>query len=282
MTLPGSGHVVGPVPQRGQVAGDRAHLGLLVQPVGVHHGHGRGEVPELPQLLGGEGGLGRAAAAQQGDPLDGGGGQDVEHVLGDVGGLELGGGAGQHPGDVQRDVADPDDHDVPGPRQRRLHPRAVGVGVPGVPGHQVGGGQAAGQVLALDAQPAGPGGAVGEDDGVGVRAQVGHRQVAADLHVADEPHARVVQGVPQRVGQRPHLQVVGGDAVPHQPERRGQPVQQVDHHRDVVLGRQRLGGVDARRTGTHDGHPQRSVHGRILRAGHRGHQPRAGFPAGQA
>ena len=60
---------------------------------------------------------------------------------------------------------------------------------------------------------------------------------------------------------RPHLRVVGGDAVPDQAERRGQPVDQVDGDRDVVLPGQRVGGVDAGRAGADDGDPQRAVRG---------------------
>ena len=63
----------------------------------------------------------------------------------------------------------------------------------------------------------------------------------------------------QGVADRPHLRVVGRDAVPDQAERRGQPVDQVDGHRDVVLAGERLGGVDAGRAGADDGHPQGAV-----------------------
>ena len=84
----------------------------------------------------------------------------------------------------------------------------------------------------------------------------------ADLDVADEPHQRVVEGAVQGVADGPHLRVVGGDAVPDQPERRRQPVDQVDGDRDVVLPGERVGGVDARRAGADDGDPQRAVRGR--------------------
>ena len=123
-------------------------------------------------------GLRRAAPAEHGHLLDRRRGERVEHVLRHVGRLELGGSAGEHPGDVQRDVADPDDDDRPDAGQRGLDPGPVGVGVAGVPGDQVGGGQAAGQVLALDAEVPVEGGAVGVDDGVDVPAQLVERDVA--------------------------------------------------------------------------------------------------------
>ena len=129
--------------------------------------------------------------------------------------------------------------------------------MPGVPGDQLGGGQAAGQVLALDAQVAVEGGAVGVDDGVDVPAQLLQRDVRADLDVADEADQRVVEGAVQGVADGPHLRVVGRDAVPDQPERRRQPVDQVDGHRDVVLAGEGVGGVDARRAGADDGDPER-------------------------
>lgn len=255
--------VVGPAAQHREVAGDqpvardrllRGRVQLEVGRVDQHGGGGEGV--QLAELLGGEAGLRGAAAAEHGDPLHRGPGQRVQDVLRHVGGGQLARGAGQHPGDVQRDVSHADDDDVPGPADGVLHERAVGVGVPAVPGHDLGGRQAAGQVLALDAQPAVTGRAVGVDDGVHVPAQLGQGEVLADLDVADEAHPLVVQRVVQGVAQRAHLGVVGGDAVAHQPERRGQPVDQVDGDRDVVLPGQCVGGVDARRTGADDGDPQ--------------------------
>ena len=73
--------------------------------------------------------------------------------------------------------------------------------------------------------------------------------VHADVDVAHEPDERVVEEAVQGVPDGAHLRVVGRDAVPDQPERRGQPVDQVDGDRDVVLAGERVGGVDARRPG---------------------------------
>ena len=86
----------------------------------------------------------------------------------------------------------------------------------------------------------------------------------------------------QGVADRPHLRVVGRDAVPDQAERRGQPVDQVDGHRDVVLAGQRVGGVDARRAGADDGDPEGAVRGRGSGGtvgGHDWHPDPAGAPA---
>ena len=172
------GHVVGPAAQHGEIAGDvavgrrRSSAARVELEVGCVDQHRRAvQLAELAQFLGGERACAGPAPAQHGDLLDRRRGEDVQHVLGHVGRLELGRRPGEHPGDVQRDVADADDHDRPDAGQGRLHPGPVGVGVPGVPGDQLGGGQAAGQVLAVDPQVAVEGGAVGVDDGVDVPAQ---------------------------------------------------------------------------------------------------------------
>jgi hypothetical protein len=53
--------------------------------------------------------------------------------------------------------------------------------------------------------------------------------------------------------------VVGRDAVPDQPERRGQAVDEIDRHGDVVLAGQRLGRVDAGGPCADDGDAQGMV-----------------------
>src|SRR5690606_34455345 len=95
-----------------------------------------------------------------GDPL---GREACVHVVGDVRDEHLVRGLGEHPGNVERDVAHADDGgvgagaEVPGLRH-------VGVGV--VPGDEVGGAVGAGQLLAGDAEVAVGHGAGGDDDGV--------------------------------------------------------------------------------------------------------------------
>ena len=250
-------------PGCGRRCGRRRPLlgGRVELQVGGVDQHGRAvQLAELAQLLGGEGGLRRAAPAEHGDLLDRGGGERVEHVLRHVGRLELGGRPGQHPGDVERDVADA--------RRRRPTARRPAPPRP-APGRRRGGRvyQATRSVAARlpgRSSPSMPevaveGGAVGVDDGVDVPAQLLQRDVPADLDVADEAHQRVVEGAVQGVADGPHLRVVGRDAVPDQAERRGQPVDQVDGDRDVVLPGQRVGGVDAGRPGADDGHPQRTA-----------------------
>ena len=86
----------------------------------------------------------------------------------------------------------------------------------------------------------------------------------------------------QGLAEAAHLRVVGRDAVPDQAERGGQPVDEVDGDRDVVLTGQRVGGVDARRPGTDDGDAQgmaRGGGGRRTVVGHVRHPDPAGASA---
>ena len=114
----------------------------------VHVGH-RLEVAELAQLQRGEGGLQRAAAPDHHDLLDAARVQRLQRVVGDVGVGQHVGVADQDARDVERDVAVADHDGAPG-RQVRRHLLEVRVGV--VPADEVDGGDAAGQLLAGNAQ----------------------------------------------------------------------------------------------------------------------------------
>ena len=101
----------------------------LEQAVVVHDDLGVGEVAELAQLDGGELDLLRAAADQHVHVADRRRPQGVEHGVRDVGADQLVRGAGEHAGDVQRDVAGTDDGDA-----RGVQPgRGAVVRVPAVP-----------------------------------------------------------------------------------------------------------------------------------------------------
>ena len=90
------------------------------------------------------------AAADHVDLADLAGRQRVEHRLGDVGVAQLGRVPDQDAGHVHGDVADPDHRDRVGVQGERVR---VHVGVAAVPVDEVGGREAAGQVLAGDAEP---------------------------------------------------------------------------------------------------------------------------------
>src|SRR5690606_22992229 len=120
--------------------------------------------------------------------------------------------------------------------------------------------QAAGQVLARDAQAPVSGRAHGVDGGVVVPRQVGGGEVPAELDVAEVAQARVAEGALVEARDRLQLLVVGRHAEAHQAVRRGQAVEQVDG--DVLTPlEERLGGVEASGAGTDDGDAQRRAHG---------------------
>ena len=109
------------------------------------------KLAELAQLLGGELGLRRAAAADDVHLADLGRAQRRHHRLRDVGLLKVGRVAGQDAGHVHRDVANPDDGDRLGVEGEGAR---VDVGVTAVPVDEVGRRVAAEQVLARDAEAA--------------------------------------------------------------------------------------------------------------------------------
>ena len=187
--------------------------------------------------------------------------EGVEGVVGGVGGAQVGLGQQQHPRHVQGDVAGADHH-----RPLGVEPRVEGgvVGVAVVPTDEVDRGDAAGQVLAGDAEPA-----------LGLRAhRVDDRVVAlqelvagdhpaalparaellvvSQVHVPEEPELLAAGGLVVLRAHRLDLRMVRGDPQPHQAPRGGQPVEHV--HPDVELRVEQRGrGVEPRRPGTDDG-----------------------------
>ena len=219
----------------------------------VDHHVDPGQLPELAQLLGGEGGLGRPAAAEHHDLADAAGPELGQGVVGDVGPGQHLGGAGQDARQVHGHVAVAHHHR---PRGGQAEGQAAVVGVGVVPAHELGGRVAPRQVLAGHAQAPVGARAHRVDDGVVVGRQVGVGHVAAELHVAVEAELRVGGDLVVDPGHRLDLLVVRGHPAAHQAEGRGQPVVHVhlDHER---LALQALGGVEARRPRADDGHPQR-------------------------
>ncbi len=230
------------------VLGDVLHaVRVHVEALGVHDHLDVGRVVELAQLERRELRVRRAAAGEDvhvGDRLRLQTGVDVG---GDVGHEHLVAGLRQHAGHVERDVPDAQDGDA-----RRLERPGLGdvrVGV--VPADEVRG--AVRRLLAGDAEVAVRHGTGGDDDRVVELAQVLELHVDAVLHVAEEADLRLGQHPLERLDDLLDARVVGGDAVPDQPEGRGQPLDDVD--RDVRLGLgEDVGGVDAGRSAAHDGH----------------------------
>ena len=178
--------------------------------VGVLH------LAQLLDLRVGEGGLDRAAAAEDDDLADLLRVEQLDRVVGGVGLAQLVVGQGQHPGDVHRHVAVADHH-RPLAGEVEVVVGVVGVGV--VPADEGGGGVAAGQLLAGDAELAVGLAADREDDRVVEPLEVLDLDVVADLDVAEEAEALAGGGFFVDPDHRLDLRVVGGDAAADQAER---------------------------------------------------------------
>lgn len=156
---------------------------------------------------------------------------------------------GQHARDVQAHVAHADDRHLAGGQV----PGARVVGVSVVPGHEVGAAVGLRGVDAGDVEGCVSVRAGGEDEGVVVLVELGHRDVAADLHVADEPDVPALQDLVQRHDDLLDARVVRGHAVAHQAVGSRQALEQVDAHVQPGLG-QDVGSVDTGGAGTDDGY----------------------------
>ena len=142
----------------------------------------------------------------------------------------------------------------------RVNAAGIHVGVAAVPVHEVGGGVAAGQVLAGDAEPPvahGPG-------GVDHRVVGGHQLVAGDVLAevdpAQEADVRAFQHLAQVLRDGLYRLVVRRHAVADQAVRGGQPVDHVYSYPDGQ--RQRRGLLDQRLGGVQPGR-SRADHGDV-------------------
>ncbi len=218
-----------------------------------------GHLAQLQQLGVGEGGLGRAAPAEHDDLADVALGQDLEGVVGHVGGGELVAGEREHAGDVGGHVAVPDHHGAL-PGEVELDVAVVGVAV--VPGDELGGGPAARQVLAGDAHATVGLGADRVDHRVVAGEKVVVGEVGAVVDVAVEAEFGVGGGLLVDAADGLDVGVVGGDAAAHEAPRSGEAVVDVDLDLEVRMGlalQEVSGRVEARRPGADDGHAQGAV-----------------------
>src|SRR5215218_2189441 len=230
-------------------------LGGVDDDVGVLH------LPELLDLRVGEGGLNRTAAAEDDDLADLLRVEGLDRVVGGVGLAQLVVGESQHPGDVHRHVAVADHHGALA-GEVELVVGVVGVGV--VPADEGGGGMAARQVLAGDAELAVGLAADREDDRVVEAFQLLHLDVVADLDVAEEAEALAGGGFFVDPDYRLDLRVVRRDAAAHQPERGGEAVEEVNLGMQVAVLEDVLGGVEAAGAGADDGDAQGGLFGSDL------------------
>ena len=250
-----------------------------VHVAGVHEHVGVGHLAELEQLGVGERRLGRAAPAEHDDLLDGAAGEHVERVVGDVGLGQLVAGQREHAGDVGRDVAVAHHHRA---LAGEVEHAVAEVRVAVVPGHELGGGPAAGKVLAGNAHAAVGLGADRVDHRVVAGVQVGVGDVAAVLDVAVEAELGVRRGLLVDAADRLDVGVVGRDSAAHEPPGGGQAV--VDVHLDVQVGmrlalEQMTGRVEAGRPRSDDRDAQRLL--RCSGRSHRTDQSRSGSSCGE-
>jgi hypothetical protein len=86
--------------------------------------------------------------------------------------------------------------------------------------------------------------------------ELDHRDVLADLDVAEEAVAGSCRGLLVDADHRLDLRVIRGDARPHQAVWGRQPVEHVDLGRHLLVLQQMLGRVEACRPGADDRHAQ--------------------------
>jgi hypothetical protein len=233
-----------------------------------------GHLAQLEQLRVRERCLGGAAPAEHHDLPDPALGEHVECVVGHVGLGELLAGEGEHARHVGGDVAVAD-HDGALAGEVELEVAIVGVAV--VPGDELGGRPAPGQVLARDAHA--PIGLRADrvDDRVVAGVQVVVGELGAVLDVAEEAKLGVRRGLLVDAADRLDVGVVGRYPAAHQAPRRGQAVVDVDldvHVRMRLALEEVPGGVEARWARSHDRNPQRPV--RCSGRFHRTAQSRSG------
>ena len=197
-----------------------------------------GHPAQLAQLRVRERGLRRAAAAEHDDPADRALAQRGECVVGDIGARQLVGIARQQPGDVRGDVAVADDH---GGLVREVGREVAIVGVAVVPADERGRGEAAGQLLARDAERPVRLRADGVDHRVVAAHEIGVRDVGAHGDVAEEAAPGAEDGAVERLVQALDLTVVGRDARPQEAPRRGQALDEVDVGPAAVAAQLRRG-----------------------------------------
>ena len=161
---------------------------------------------------------------------------------------------GQDAGDVHRNVAVADHHDLLGVEVEAC---VAMVRMSVEPRDERGRGMASGQIFAGNAEPAVSLGAGREEDLVVMRQHLGEREVRPERDVAEETKAGARRGSLELPGDGLGVLVVRGDAAANEAVRGRQPVEEVDRHDAVGLFQQLLGREEACRPGAEHGNPQR-------------------------
>ena len=224
--------------------------GIVQLEVGRIDDHVRpGQLAELAHLDRGPGRLHGAAPADDEDLADPRAVDRLDRGVRRVRGGQLFRREGQHPRDVQRDIAVSDHNgSFAGEVEREL----LEVGMAVVPGDELGRGPRARQVFSGDSELPVCLRADGIDDRVIEMRELGVLDVLADLDVAEEAEAGLRGGALERARDGLDVRMVGGDAEAHEAPRSRQPFDHVDL--DLEIAREQCGGsVEPSRAGADHG-----------------------------
>ena len=187
-----------------------------------------GQFADFMQFFAGELGLLDTTPGQDVHLPDRAGGELPQHMLGYVRGPQSRHRLQQHPGHVEGDIARPDDSDTGCRQGDSVDGR---IRVPAVPGHQLGGRDAARKVLARHRQPSVGTRAAGNDHRVVVGAQFGKGDVPPQTDIAQETNRGPLHHAAELFDDGLDLRMIGRDPVSNQAVRHRQPVVQIDLHR---------------------------------------------------
>jgi hypothetical protein len=231
-----------------------AREGIRLDLVGPGRHVGAWELPELADLRVREGGLSGAAPAEEVHLAHAALAEGGERVVGDVGDGELVGGAAEDAHHVHRDVAHTDHRHA---LLRQVEPVLAEIGVPVVPGDEVGRRVAAAKILAGDAHAPVGLGPRRVDDLVIVGPEILERHVLAELDVAEEAESGVRRRLVEGGRDVLDLLVVGRDPEADQAIGRREAVVEIHLHVEARLAEEVLRRVEAGRPRADDRDPKR-------------------------
>ena len=225
--------------------------------LGIDQRHGARQPAHLGQLVIGEGCVLWAAPADDVDRLDRCGRDGGARLGHDVGLGHLVGRLGQQACHVERHVAVADHRDAFDHAEVRTGPE---IRMAVQPGHEPPRAPDVRQLFAGHAELAVEHHAGGHDRGVIGRDDLVPRLVTADLQIAAEPHVGLCQQLLELAHDRLGALMVGRHTRPDQAKRRRQTVDDIDVKGgpgNRRAAQQPVGGIEARRTGPHDGYSMR-------------------------
>ena len=161
-----------------------------------------------------------------------------QRVVDDVRSGEFGLALGEDARDINRDIAHPDGSGRPHTGER-LRPR---IRVPGVPRDELPRRGRPRQVLPCDPELHVLTGPHGIHDRVVGGEQFLAGRVRAELHVPEEPHPRLLEGLRERRRHRLDARVIRRNAITQQAIGRRQPIDDIDGDRHLLLRQQGLRG----------------------------------------